>query len=84
MKIRIKSKGCNLTFWLPTRLILNKTTVRLANSVGRKYAADAMKDISPKALDALVGELCRIKKVYGKWDLVHIESSDGSIVKINL
>lgn len=84
MKIQIKSEGHNLVFFLPTKLIFGKAAVRIANTVGRKYAADAMKDISPQALESLCGELCRIKELHGKWELVDIESAGGDIVKIIL
>lgn len=84
MKIRIKSDDVNLNLVLPTRLLIGKTVVKIANSLGRKYAADALKDISPETLEILCAELRRVKKKYGAWDLVDIESADGDIVKIIL
>ena len=84
MKIIIKSNKQNLKFYFPTRLIFSRTAARIANIVGRKYASDTMSAISPEALETLCTELGKIKKCYGKWDLVDIESSDGSIIKIIL
>lgn len=84
MRIRIKSEGHNLVFALPTRLIFSKTAVRFANTVGRRYADTAMKDIPPQALELLCCELRRIKSAHGKWELVDIESANGDIVKIIL
>ena len=84
MRVRIKSEGHNLNFVIPTRWIFGKTAVRIANTLGRQYASHAMKDISPQALEMLCAELCRIKDIHGKWELVDIESAGGDIVKIIL
>ena len=84
MRIQIKSGISRLNVWLPTGLVFGKITVRLANTIGRRYAADAMKNISPEALEALFGELSRVKKIHGKWELVDIQSSNGDMVKIVL
>ena len=84
MKIRIKSDETNLNLVLPTRLLIGKTVVRLANLVGRRYAAEAMASIPPDTLELLCAELRRVKKKYGAWELVDIESSDGEIVQIVL
>ena len=84
MKIQIKSGTSRLNFRLPTCLVFGKVTVRLANSIGRRYAADAMKDIPPEALEAIFAEFSRIKRVHGKWELVDIQSSNGDIVNVIL
>lgn len=84
MRIQIKSDGMNLNIALPTKLIFGRWVVYLANTVGRKYAEESMKDISPAALDALFAEMRHIKDRYGKWELVDIESSGGEKVKIIL
>ena len=84
MRIQIKSGTSRLNFWLPTCLVFGKITVRLANSIGRRYAAEAMKDIPPEAIEAIFAEFSRIKRVHGKWELVDIQSSNGDIVKVIL
>ena len=84
MRILIKSPGQNLRFYFPTGLIFNKTTAKLANSFGRTFAAESLKDISPEALEILCTEIGKIKKKYGKWELVKIESANGEIVEIIL
>jgi len=84
MRIRIKGHGQNRNIILPTGLIFSKGTVWLANHVARKYAADAMKDISPEALDALFAEFRSIKRKHGSWNLVEVESADGETVLITL
>lgn len=84
MKIQIKGGSYAMNIVLPTGLVFSKGTARLANHVGRQYAEDAMRDIPPEALDALFAEFRRIKKKYGSWELVDIESSDGEKVKVTL
>lgn len=84
MRIQAKGDGYNVNIVLPTNLVFSKGTVWLANHVGRKYAGDAMKDIPPEVLDALFTELRRIKRKFGSWDLVEVESSDGEKVLVRL
>lgn len=84
MKIQVKADGRDINILLPTGLVFSKGTVWLANHVGRKYAEDAMKNISPQALDALFAEFRRIKKKHGSWELVDVQSSSDEQVKIIL
>lgn len=84
MKIHIKSPSQNLRFYFPTGMIFNKTTAKLANSFGRTFAAESLKDISPEALEILCTEIGKIKKKYGKWELVKVESASGETVEIIL
>lgn len=84
MKIYIKSEGHSYRFWLPTRLIFCRTTAKIANTLGRKYAPEAMEGIPEPALEMLCVEFGKVKKRYGKWDLVKVESSNGDIVEIIL
>lgn len=84
MRIRVKGEGHNINIPVPTNLVFGKGTVWLANHFGRKYAGDAMKDIPPEALDRLFAEFRRIKRQYGHWDLVEVQSSDGEEVSITL
>lgn len=84
MRIRIKDDNHDLNLILPTALIFSRGTVWLANHFGRQYAADAMKSIPPEAMEALFAEFRRIKKKFGSWDLVDIESADGEKILIRL
>ena len=84
MKIRIKSEGQNLRLWLPTRLIFSETVARLGGKYGIKYAGDTMKNIPPEAIELLFAEFRRIKDKHKVWELVKIESADGSVVDIYL
>ena len=83
MKIRVKSDDVNLNLVLPTRLLIGKTVVKLANTIGRRYT-DALNDIPPETLEILCAELRRVKKKYGSWELVDVESAEGDIVQIIL
>lgn len=84
MKIRVRDNSHDLSIALPTGLVFSRATVWLANRVGRRYAEDALRDIPPEALEALFAEFRRIKKKYGSWELVHVESSGGELVKVTL
>lgn len=84
MKIRIRSHEANLNLWLPTNLIFSKPVALLGGTVGKKYAGDAMKNLSAKDLDRLFAEFRRIKRTHGTWNLVEIESADGDSVHIIL
>ena len=84
MRIKVKSGDTNINIPVPTNLVFSKGSVWLANRFGRKYAGDALKDLPPEALDKLFAEFRRIKRKHGNWDLVEVESSDGSQVLIRL
>ena len=84
MKIHIRSEDHNFTIPLATNFVFSKGTVWLFNHVGRKYAGDAMKAISPEALERLFAELRHIKRKYGHWTLVEIHSADGEEVTVTL
>lgn len=84
MKVQIREDGHQFSLALPTGLVCSKLVARLANSAGRKYAPDAMENISPEALEVLFAELRRIKKKYGSWLLVEVDSADGEHVSVEL
>ena len=84
MRIQVKSEYRNINLVLPTNLIFSKGTLWLAEHYGRKYAGEAMKDISPEGLDRLFAEFRRIKRKHKHWVLVEVESSDGDAVSIEL
>lgn len=84
MRIRVKSGETNIRIWFPTGLVFNRGSAWLAETVGRKYAGDAMPKISGKDMNKLFAEFRRIKKVYGHWTLVEVECGDGDRVLIEL
>ena len=84
MKIHICSEGRDMKIVLPTNLVFSSFVANLGNTLGRKYAGDAMKDISSDELGRLFRELRRIKRKYGAWELVEVNSADGERVQIIL
>ena len=84
MKIQIREKDWDFALLLPTVLIFSRFTARLTSRAACKYAPDALKNISPENLEALMTELGRIRKKYGRWELVEVESADGTYIKITL
>ena len=85
MKIQVKSGGHNIRLCLPTGLIFHPIIARFAVRFGLRHARDEAQNITPEAIEALFAEFRRIKKKYGPWELVDIESADGSeMVNIRL
>ncbi len=84
MRIQVKGEGHVVNLFLPTGLLFNPVSARIACHYIRKYAPGTLSSISPEAIKVLCAELRRIKKKYGKWDLVDIQSADGERVLIRL
>ena len=84
MRIHLCSGKHRLHFMIPTMLVFNPLIAKIAVRHGLPYAGDSRKEISPEAISALFAEFRRIKKKYGSWELVMVESSDGDLVKIIL
>ena len=84
MRIRIKSDRQNLCIYLPTALILSKSVGAIVGALGKKYVPDARKDIPPETLKVIFSELRRVKRRYGTWTLVEVESTSGEMVEIIL
>lgn len=84
MRVRICTNQHNLTLLFPTALVFSRATVWLANTVGRNYASDALDHIPPEAMEELFAEFRRIKKRYGRWELVEICSAGGERIEVIL
>ncbi len=83
MKIHIRSEERTFTVILPTRLLFSKHILKFGLKVGKRYS-DAVPNISPAAVDALCDEICRIKEIHPRWELVSIQSTDGGRTQIIL
>ena len=81
MRIHIKSEGKNLRFRIPTNFVFSRGIAWLAVRFGLRYAN---MDLSPEQLCRLFAEFRKIKRKFGSWELVNIESADGELVKILL
>lgn len=85
MKICVKesgSKGFSIT--LPNWMILRPKLIRFGLRAGRHYAGDSVPDIPQETIKALCCEIKAIKKKYGTWTLVDVQSSSGDLVQITL
>ena len=84
MKIIVKTPEHTIRLGLPTSLIFSKGSAFLAEKLGRKYSPESMVNIPEEAIPKLCAELRRIKKKYGVYELVEVESADGEYVQIIL
>lgn len=84
MRIHVKSGDQNIRMVFPTGLIFSKAVAWLGVRYGLRYAGDSMKNLTAEQIDLLFAEFRRIKKKYGRWELVDVESSNGDLVKIIL
>ena len=84
MKILVKSREHDIRLAIPTSWIFGRGSAFLAEKLGRKYAPESMAGIPPDAIPILCAELRRIKKKYGSYELVELETADGQHVKITL
>ena len=82
MKIIVTTGENDIRFGLPTGLILGRGSAALAQHMAKKYSPEV--NLPDGALPALCDELRRIKKKYGTWDLVEMETASGQHVKITL
>ena len=80
MKIQINNGDHEQAIHLPTRMLLNKTVLRMAF----KNRSTNLNGISSAAAEAVLAELQKVKERYGSWTLVEVESADGEQVKITL
>ena len=84
MKIYIhepeKEKDINLT--IPNGVIFNKLGAMIAGKVIEENTQE--NTITKEQLKRLMKEIKRYVKQFGHFDLVHIETSDGEIIKITL
>ena len=99
MRIRVRADGHHINIPIPTGLIFSKPAVWLYLKLARRYSGRARQYISAdteqaadtilanipdEAVYALCAELMRIKKKYGKWDLVEVKAASGEEVNITL
>lgn len=84
MRITVKADGRRRFFIaLPTGMIFSPTLLTLGLRIGRKYTGE-IPNIADRDLRAICREVKRIKRRYGRYELVSAESSNGDLVKIIL
>lgn len=99
MKIQVRGDGHNINIPIPTAMIFSKPSVWLYLKLARKVSNrvsryvpenvevsvdEILEKLPDEAVYALCGEIMRIKRKHGKWDLVEVQSSSGEEVKITL
>lgn len=99
MKIQITGDGHDIVIPVPTGLIFNRVSVSLWLKAIRKYSKEnaryipehaeqkvdaVFSKIPDEAAYALCAEIMRIKRKYGSWNLVDVESASGEKVLITL
>ncbi len=68
----------------PTALLTSGTLMNLGLKIARKYGQTEIPDIKPSQVRRLCAELRRMKRKYGRYELVEIISADGETVRITL
>ncbi len=84
MRIEVRGGENSIRIPLPTGLVFSSATAWIGGLAVKKYAPEVWASMPPDTLRALFAELRRVKKKYGKWELVEVCSSDGSYVHIVL
>ena len=84
MKIIVTTPEHNIRLGFPTGWIFGRGSAWLAEKLGRKFAPEAMAKLPPGSIPVLCAELRRIRKQYGPYELVEVESASGEHVKITL
>ena len=83
MKIYIKENNkLPISFTIPNSLLFCKFTKRII-SYSIKTNATQVPDIDYKQIDILMDSIKNYIKEYGSFDLVDIESNDGTTIKIS-
>ena len=99
MRVRVEVGGRKFRVGLPTRVIFSRPAVWLSMKLAgkgmlhaRRYmpedvdisVGNMMESLPEEAVYALCDELRRIKRRHGSWQLVEVETSDGTKVNIVL
>jgi len=85
MKIYIREKnGRKLYIPVPTRLIANRLSARIAATAIQKSLKLDMPLLPAQDINRLFQELIRMKKKYHNFELVYVESAEGDVVSIKL
>ena len=84
MRITVKPSGMHgFTLILPTGMIFCPILLRAGIGIGRKYTS-AVPDVSKEDLRKLCHAVKQVKKRYGHYELVSVESCDGNSVRVVL
>ncbi len=93
MKIIIKTEDHRVFLPIPTALLVSRPMLRFWLRMMRRseqyvslpeQAGTALWNLPEESVLQLCDELRRIKRQYGKWDLVEVQSASGEQVLIQL
>ncbi len=84
MRIQIKGGDRNFSIRIPNWLLANPVSVSIAKGAVKKYAPEKANLLTLKNLSPLAAEIKRIKKRYGTWTLVEVQSADGEEITITI
>lgn len=85
MKIEVRpSGGPALTIPVPNALLFSPTLLNWGLEIGGHYAGRAMPEIPPEAVRLACQAIKDYRETHGPWELVHVESSDGTTVIITV
>lgn len=83
MKIQIReARGRGFTIPIPNCLLFSPTLLETGLKIGKRYAGTSVPDIPPEILRALCAAVKDLRRRYGTWELVHVESAGGDLVSI--
>lgn len=85
MRIYLTHEKFTFCIPFPTRLVLNKPVIKIANWAVKNYCPGEIPYIEPEYANMLYREIKNSRKKHGrKWDLVDVQSATGDGVRIRL
>lgn len=82
MKVKIHSADFHLTLGLPTAMMLNGLTARIAaHSINEEQHGTRF---TPEQMNRLFREIKAVRRDFPDWVLVDVETADGEIVKVTI
>ena len=86
MKIKVYDKGIKIfSLWLPEKLVLNSFTATIASIYLNRKVKKVKIRITGKACRKFVREFYKTMKPFGgNFELVNVETKDGTFVKITV
>lgn len=76
--------GPDLTIPFPNAMLFSPTLLNFGIWIGGRYSHGAMPEIPPETVKLACKAILDHRKKFGPWELVHVESSDGTTVIITV
>ena len=81
MKIRIKSQEKNFTIALPTAWVFSRVGLHFLK---KQDEEGDFSGLTPRSMRKIRKTIRKLKKKHKSWNLVEVDSSDGTYVRIHL